>query len=62
MYKWRAKAWHGLYFALAQTDVNLRVLHMFEDTFSLDTAHIISGYSSSFEQTSTAKVLIITKQ
>ena len=31
----------GLYFAHAQDDLNLRILRMFEGTFSLDTVHIL---------------------
>ena len=30
----------GWYFAHAQDDLNLPILHMFEDTFSLDIAHL----------------------
>ena len=30
----------GWYFAHAQDDLNLRLLHMFEGTFSADDAHL----------------------
>ena len=39
MYELKEKA--RMNFAPAQEELNLRLLHLFEGTFSLDTAHII---------------------
>ena len=38
MYDWSTKA--GWYYAHVQDNPNLRILHMFEGTFSLDAAQI----------------------
>ena len=40
MYEWRAKA--EMIFWACKDDVDLRILRMFEGTFSLDKAHMIS--------------------
>ena len=39
----------GWYFAHAQADLHLCILHIFEGTFSLDVAHMAGNNTNSFE-------------
>ena len=45
MYQWRANAWMKL--CMLGMTMNLCILRMFEDTFSLDVAYIVLPYSCS---------------